>query len=556
MIELERRPPSAATRRLTVPTAVTRPVNIRRDPPRAGCRRRARGAPRRVHAAPPQWPAPPRAGPPRPARRPRRARPGSGPSSRRSTSPSPSSAPASCPPPSTSDDSARPVARAPPAPLAQAAASERAATPDRLDRFRALARAQRARHHARSARSRGGARAPRAWSGSIARLVEHDPQRRRAAARRCRAPSATDRPPGRSRRPTADRVAPRRAATARSRAPARPEIQRERPVLVGDAPVERGGELERHERAAPASRYPPRNAAFCAAASARQQSALDRDARRAQRLRAAHAPRDWDPRARTPPARCRRRGSPRCRAAACPGGGTARASRPASPRAPAAPAASSATRSACGPPNSACQPSPTDGASGVEHHRADQRVGCHAPPAAPGELDRALHRLVGHVRRPTAQPVNRTPCDPALDPSDHPRLDARRPRPPPAQPPRASAGRTAIRPTPRLNTSRISSVGHLAGLLQEPEERRPLPRAGSTTALHPFGQHPHQVAGDAAAGDVGQRVQPREDGRHRRARSSGAPRGARRPRSSRVPGQQVADAKPEILRARSCGARV
>ena len=71
-------------------------------------------------------------------------------------------------------------------------------------------------------------------------------------------------------------------------------------------------------------------------------------------------------------------------------------------------------------------------------------------------------------------------------------------------------------PMPRLNTLAISSSVDLAEPLDLGEDARRLPRAALDDGVAALGQHPDEVAGDAAAGDVGDGLHV-DDAQQRRA---------------------------------------
>ena len=109
---------------------------------------------------------------------------------------------------------------------------------------------------------------------------------------------------------------------------------------------------------------------------------------------------------------------------------------------------------------------------------------------------------------------------------------------------RASARATTTIPIPRLSAVRASSSGTSPAGNQPAEQRRPRPGVRIEPRAAALGQHAHQVAGDAAAGDVRERV-------HAPCSSSGISAGAvpavRREqrvaeRLARAAGQRVARA--------------
>ena len=67
----------------------------------------------------------------------------------------------------------------------------------------------------------------------------------------------------------------------------------------------------------------------------------------------------------------------------------------------------------------------------------------------------------------------------------------------------SSGATTTTMPMPRLKTLRISSSVDLAEALDLAEDPRRLPRARVDDGVGALGQHPVEVAGEAAAGDVG-----------------------------------------------------
>ena len=96
----------------------------------------------------------------------------------------------------------------------------------------------------------------------------------------------------------------------------------------------------------------------------------------------------------------------------------------------------------------------------------------------------------------------------------------------------AGSATTAHQPIPRLKTRRSSSSGDVP---REPvEDRRPRPRAPVDLRRQALGEHPFQVAEDAAAGDVGERLRPAAQGAgllEVEPASGRAGRGRRSPRS-------------------------
>ena len=102
---------------------------------------------------------------------------------------------------------------------------------------------------------------------------------------------------------------------------------------------------------------------------------------------------------------------------------------------------------------------------------------------------------------------------------------------------------------PMLNVRSMSSLGHGAGALEPAEERRHIPRSQADDGVGPWRQHPRQVVGDAAAGDV------RHPLDQRRRRSSGRMSGRydRCGASSASPtvvpssGTSIAHAKPQAI---------
>ena len=74
---------------------------------------------------------------------------------------------------------------------------------------------------------------------------------------------------------------------------------------------------------------------------------------------------------------------------------------------------------------------------------------------------------------------------------------------------RRRRGTTASMPSPRLNTCAISSSETRARALDLGEDPRLVPRAAPHDRVAVVGEHAHEVAGDAAAGDVRERVHRR-----------------------------------------------
>ena len=186
-------------------------------------------------------------------------------------------------------------------------------------------------------------------------------------------------------------------------------------------------------------------------------------------------------------------------------------------------------------------PVPIDGiAPAVEHAEdRDGRRGCRRPPrrrlgvasagvaealggSAPGAgehgratSERRLWTSVRTHRGFSGQAGRNAPTlEPRLDLAHRPRWRPRR-----ACRRRGAGDRlrrqTAMRPTPRLKTSRISSVEICPACCSVANSGGSSQDAGSTTASQSCRQYPHQVPGDAAAGDVGQAVHPAE---HRASR--------------------------------------
>src|SRR6266478_5355371 len=75
------------------------------------------------------------------------------------------------------------------------------------------------------------------------------------------------------------------------------------------------------------------------------------------------------------------------------------------------------------------------------------------------------------------------------------------------------SGRNGDHPDPQIEYATHFPERHFAGPHQHAEYWRPGPRARIHHGLTSRGQHAHQVAGNAAARDVGQHVEARQDGR-------------------------------------------
>jgi hypothetical protein len=143
-----------------------------------------------------------------------------------------------------------------------------------------------------------------------------------------------------------------------------------------------------------------------------------------------------------------------------------------------------------------------------ENDGPHQRVGLHPAPPSPGQLDRARHGVplrhavrAGRSARPCA------PADLAQRPGGNARLGGGVLR----------VGHRVGRQDGDQAHAEVEHLAHLVGRdpaapLQRGEQRRDGPRGRIHDRLAAGGQHPHQVAGDAAAGDVGQRVDSTDHG--------------------------------------------
>ena len=146
-----------------------------------------------------------------------------------------------------------------------------------------------------------------------------------------------------------------------------------------------------------------------------------------------------------------------------------------------------------------------------QHDRAHQRIGSHPTPAPPGEFERAAHRgPIVHGARPIAgcehgAHANRTPVGPRRT---SPITQVATPSAAAAawRGATSAAGSAAINPTPRLKTSRISSVETPPAFCSVANSGGSGQLSVAHDRLAAGREHPHQVAGDSAAGDVGQSV--------------------------------------------------
>ena len=129
-----------------------------------------------------------------------------------------------------------------------------------------------------------------------------------------------------------------------------------------------------------------------------------------------------------------------------------------------------------------------------QHHENDSEE-ARARPRAPGRA-RCAHRSRRVIRtrpRPsTISPTSHASCPDARAASTAANA--------------SFAGTTASIPSPRLNTCSISSSATSPARWISAKIRGSSQRPASTTASQSLGQHPHEVAGNAAAGDVRERV--------------------------------------------------